>query len=104
MERVARDGIRVSHFIDVAYSGRSAVHLGTQGRAHFYSVIKKRQEVSTKTERERSRVPGIIRYICTVHCIVTDATSHHPPHQRFARRYALKAASSLELPMFCCYC
>ena len=37
---------------------------GTQGRAQFYSVIKKRQEVSTKTERERSRVPGIIRYIC----------------------------------------
>ncbi|KUM66968.1 hypothetical protein ACN42_g55 [Penicillium freii] len=32
-------------------------HLGTwadHGRAHFY-VIKKRQEVSTKTERERSR-------------------------------------------------
>jgi hypothetical protein len=22
--------------------------------------------------------------ICTAHCIVTDATSHHPPHQRFA--------------------
>ena len=30
---------------------------GTQGRAQFYSVIKKRREVSTKTERERSRVP-----------------------------------------------
>ncbi|KUM55747.1 hypothetical protein ACN42_g11493 [Penicillium freii] len=30
----------------------------------FYSVIKKRQEVSTKTEGERSRVPGIIWYIC----------------------------------------
>ncbi|KAJ5962599.1 hypothetical protein N7501_007540 [Penicillium viridicatum] len=36
------------------------------GRAQFYSVIKKRQEVSTKTERERVRVPGIIQYICDV--------------------------------------
>ena len=36
----------------------------TQGRAPFYPVIKKRQEVSTKMERERFRVPGIIRYIC----------------------------------------
>ncbi|KOS39699.1 hypothetical protein ACN38_g9449 [Penicillium nordicum] len=31
-----------------------------------YSAIKKRREVSTKTERGRSRVPGIIRYICTL--------------------------------------
>ncbi|KAJ9492985.1 hypothetical protein VN97_g219 [Penicillium thymicola] len=31
------------------------------GRAQFYLVIKKRQEVCTKTERARSRVPGSIR-------------------------------------------
>lgn len=31
--------------------------------AQFYPVIKKRQEVNTKTEGERSRVSDIIRYI-----------------------------------------
>ena len=39
--------------------------MGTQGRAQFYSVIKKfkkRQEVSTETERERSSMPDIFRY------------------------------------------
>ncbi|KAJ9485943.1 hypothetical protein VN97_g7405 [Penicillium thymicola] len=42
---------------------RGMISQGTQGRAQFYSVIKKRREVSTRTERERSRVPGIIQYI-----------------------------------------
>ncbi|KGO73347.1 hypothetical protein PITC_086350 [Penicillium italicum] len=30
--------------------------------------------------------------------------SHHPPHRRFARRFALKAASSLGWPKFCWFC
>jgi hypothetical protein len=42
---------------------RSLVLRGTQGRARFYSVIKKRQEMSTKTERERFPVLDIIRYV-----------------------------------------
>jgi hypothetical protein len=38
--------------------------LSSRKSAQFYSEIKKRQEVSTKMEGERSRVPDIIRYIC----------------------------------------
>ncbi|CAG7979104.1 unnamed protein product [Penicillium nalgiovense] len=37
--------------------------------------------------------------ICTAHCIVTDATSHHPT-SAFRRRFVIKAASFLGVSGF----
>ena len=39
------------------------MHSYTQGRAQFYSVSKKRQGLSTNTERERQEVAEEIKYI-----------------------------------------
>ncbi|KUM55666.1 hypothetical protein ACN42_g11582 [Penicillium freii] len=48
---------------------------GAQGRAQLYSVSKKRQGLSTKTERERQEVAEVIWYVGTDHGVRYTASS-----------------------------
>ncbi|KAJ5782213.1 hypothetical protein N7457_003987, partial [Penicillium paradoxum] len=76
----------------------------TQGRAQFYSVIKKRQEVSTKIERQRSRVPGIIRYICTpygvlLECLLRTDHNSSPRSSSYSSSSTLLAPSTISMSL-----